>query len=64
MYGTQEVIRAVVKPGMLVKHEGKTYKASANTKGKLYLYSLTEQKRITDCFVEILLNSRGEPLIN
>jgi hypothetical protein len=64
MYGTQEVIRACVKPGMLVKHEGKTYQASANKCGKLYLYNLTECKRITDIFVEIYLNARGEPLIN
>lgn len=63
-YGTQEVIRACVKPGMLVKYEGKTYTASANKGGKLYLFNLTEHKRITDVFVEVMLNSRGEPFIN
>lgn len=64
MYGTQEVIRACVKPGMLVKHDGKTWQASANKDGKLYLFNLTESKRITDIFVVVCLNSRGEPVIN
>lgn len=64
MYGTQEVIRACVKPGMMVRHEGKTYQASANKNGKLYLFNLTESKRITDVFIEVCLNSRGEPFIN
>lgn len=64
MYGTQEVIRQCVKPGMQVKHEGKTYNASANKNGKLYIYNLTECKRITDIFVEVVLNAKGEPLIN
>lgn len=61
-YGTQEVIRQCVTPGMLVKHEGKTWRASANTGGKLYLFNLTESKRISDLMVEVLLNRRGEPL--
>ena len=64
MYGTQEVIRACVRPGMVVIHDGKTYQASANKNGKLYLFNLTESKRINDMFVEIRLNSRGEPVIN
>lgn len=59
---TQEVIRACVRPGMLIRHEGKTYKASANKKGKLYLFSLTETKRISDIFVHVCVNTRGEPL--
>ncbi|EJF8031386.1 cell division inhibitor protein [Escherichia coli] len=63
IYGTQEVIRACVKPGMVVKHQGKTWTASANTGGKLYLYSLTESKRISDIFIEVCLDSRGNPQI-
>lgn len=64
MYGTQEISRETVIPGMLVRHEGKTYKASANKGGNLYLFSLTERKRISDEYVEVYLNSRGEPLVN
>ena len=64
MCRTQEVSREKVTPGMLVKHEGKTYKASANTNGKLYLFTLTESKSISDDIVEIFLNARGEPDIN
>lgn len=64
MYGTQEVIRQCVLPGMLVKYQGKTWRASANTRGKLYLFNLTESKRISDYLVEICLDSRGQPLIH
>lgn len=63
MYRTQEVIRQCVHPGMTVKHDGKTYQASANVGGKLYLFNLTERKRTTDTLIEILLNGKGEPLI-
>jgi hypothetical protein len=61
---TQNFILADVKPGMLVSHNGKTYRASANTNGKLYLFNLTERKRITDEFVKVFLNARNEPAVN
>ncbi|MDF7681229.1 hypothetical protein PT300_11795 [Enterobacteriaceae bacterium ESL0689] len=63
-HNTQTVIRGCVRPGMLIKHDGKTYRASANKNGKLYLFNLTETKRITDVFVEVCINSHGEPVIN
>lgn len=37
-YGTQEVNRGAVQPGMLVKHKEGTWTASAHKKGKLYLH--------------------------
>jgi hypothetical protein len=63
-YGTQEVIRQCVAPGMLVKHQGKTWRASVNKGGKLYLFNLYEAIRITDLMVEIFLDKRGQPLIH
>jgi hypothetical protein len=63
-YSTKKVIRQRVKPGMTVRYQGKTYRASANKNGKLYIHSLTECKRVTDAFIEITLNAKGEPLIN
>lgn len=61
-YGTQEVIRACVAPGMLVRHEGRTWKAGANHKGKLVLFSAHCNKLIKDEAVEILLDGHGKPL--
>lgn len=63
IYGTQEMNCASVEPGMLVRHDGKTYRASANTDGNLYLFRLYEQKRVSDCVVDVYLNHRGEPQI-
>lgn len=61
---TQEVIRACIRPGMLVRHNGSTWTAGANTCGKLILSTVHSSKCIKDCFVEVLLNARGEPLGN
>lgn len=59
---TQEVIRACIRPGMLIKHGGKTYTASAQKKGKLYLFRAMEVIRISDVFIQVCIDSRGEPL--
>lgn len=61
-YGTLAVQRCCVVPGMLVRHEGKTWKAGVNRKGKLILSSLSDSKVINDNEVEILLDGHGNPL--
>ncbi|MEY8709527.1 cell division inhibitor protein [Mangrovibacter phragmitis] len=63
-YGTQQVIRSCVRPGMLVRHDGQTWTASANTRGKLVITSMRGSKLIRDCFVDILLDARGNALGN
>lgn len=61
-YGTQAVIRACVVPGMLVRHDGRTWKAGISRRGKLVLSSLSDSKLIEDNEVEILLDGHGRPL--
>lgn len=61
-YGTQPVIRACVAPGMLVRHDGLTWRAGISRKGKLVLSSLSGSKLIKDSEVEILLDGHGRPL--
>ncbi|MDZ7320718.1 cell division inhibitor protein [Kosakonia sacchari] len=63
-YGTQQVIRACIRPGMLIRHEGLTWKAGANTRGKLVISTLRGSKCLKDFFVDVLLDARGEPLGN
>lgn len=63
-YGTQEVIRSCIRPGMLIRHEGLTWTAGANTRGKLVISTLRGSKCLKDCFVDVLLDARGEPLGN
>ncbi|HEF0022014.1 TPA: cell division inhibitor protein [Citrobacter amalonaticus] len=63
-YGIQETIRATVRPGMLIRHDGLTWKAGANTRGKLIIHTMQQSSIIKDCFVNILLDGRGEPLGN
>ncbi len=60
-YGTTFIPRQNVKPGTLVKHAGKTWRASANVDKGLYLDSLSVKTRINDESVEVLLNHKGEP---
>lgn len=59
---TQEVIRDAVRPGMLVRHKGKTWRASANTRGKLYLHSLHEATSTDEQFVQVCIDKFGKPL--
>lgn len=56
-YGTKTITRQNVTPGMLVIHDGKTWKASANINGNLYIHRLSEAKRINDYEVEVYLDS-------
>ncbi|EAS4950836.1 cell division protein FtsZ, partial [Salmonella enterica subsp. enterica serovar Ruiru] len=39
-YGTTTLPRTSVVPGMLVKYQGRTYRASANVGKGLYLFTL------------------------
>lgn len=55
MYGTKLVNRYDVKPGQLVKFQGKTWTASANTPNALYLRSLADATRTTDDQVEVII---------
>lgn len=61
MYGTQTLIRQCVTPGMLVIHQGRTWRASANIGGKLFIHTLYEAKPIRDLLVEVVLNRFGNP---
>lgn len=61
MYGTEQKPLNEIKPRTLVIHRGRTWTASANTGGYLYLNSLYEKKRINDPLIEVVLNNSGEP---
>lgn len=63
-YGTQEVNRGCVRPGMLVMYKDRIWRASANYGGKLYLETLSEVTRTQDLVVNILLDGRGNALTN
>jgi hypothetical protein len=63
-YGTMEVIRQCAVPGSMVKYNDRIYKVHANTRGKIAISNLREQFIVRDIFVEILLDRKGEPLIN
>lgn len=58
-YGTQEVNRGAVQPGMLVKHKDSTWTATANKRGKLYLHRGYERTFTRDLIVEVYLNGTG-----
>lgn len=61
-YGTLPVQRFCVMPGMLVRHDGQTWKAGASRKGKLVLSTMHCNKLISDNEVEIMLDGYGNPL--
>ncbi|WP_449567061.1 cell division inhibitor protein [Lelliottia nimipressuralis] len=63
-YGTQQVIRGCVRAGMMVVYKDQIWKASANRKGSLYLSNLRENTRTKDIWITILLDGRGQALIN
>lgn len=63
-YGTMEVIRQCAVPGSMVKYNDCIYKVHANTRGKIAISNLREQFIVRDLFVEILLDNKGNPLIN
>lgn len=61
-YETQEVIRQCAAPGTMVRYNGRVYKATTNTRGKLTLTNTHENITIRDRLVFILLDWNGEPL--
>lgn len=61
MYGTETVTTQNVELGTLVIHDGRTWRASANTNGYLYLQTVSEVKRIRDSVVDVVLNGFGQP---
>lgn len=54
---TTRVFRSTVRPGMLVRHNGKTWRASANVAKGLYLDSVAMKTRVTTDVVEVLTDS-------
>lgn len=64
MYGTALMPRRDVLPGTLIRHNGKSWQASANVDKGLYARTLVESIRITSEEIEVVLNSRGQPQIN
>lgn len=58
---TTLIFRNAVTPGTLVKHAGKTWRASANVARGLYLDSPAVKTRITAEVVEVFTDSRGRP---
>lgn len=63
-YGTTTLPRTSVVPGMLVKYQGRTYRASANVDKGLYLFTLLERLRTTNEEIEVYLNQYGRPAIH
>ncbi|EEW1653587.1 cell division inhibitor protein [Escherichia coli] len=63
-YGTQEVIRQCATPGTMVRYKDRVYRATANTRGKLVMTNMRDNITVRDYFVEILLDGKGNPLIN
>ena len=61
-YGTQEVNRGAVQPGMLVKHKDSVWTASANSRGKLFLHRGEDRTYTKELIVEIYLDARGDGL--
>ncbi|ECG5956133.1 cell division inhibitor protein [Salmonella enterica subsp. enterica serovar Baguida] len=63
-YGMQEVIRQCATPGTMVFYKDRIYKATANTRGKVVLTNTRENIIVRDRMVNILLDGKGNPLIN
>lgn len=63
-YGTMEVIRQCAIPGSMVKYNDRVYKVNVNTRGKIVISNIHETYIVRDTIVEILLNFKGDPLIN
>lgn len=62
MYGTKTVKREEVKPGQLVRHNGKTYTASAQRPNALYLKSLAGATRTTEELVEVIITKASDAI--
>ncbi|HBS7433509.1 cell division protein FtsZ [Klebsiella pneumoniae] len=63
-YGLRDIPRSEVLPGTAVKYRDRIYRASANVKNGLYIHSVIEKTVIKSDIITILLNGKGEPLIN
>lgn len=63
-YGMQEVIRQCAIPGTMVFYKDRVYKATANTRGKVVLTNTRENIIVRDRMINILLDGKGNPLIN
>ena len=59
---TQEVIRAAVRPGMTVIHQGKAFKAVKQSGKNLHLRTLCESLVTSDIFVTILVDQNQQPI--
>lgn len=53
---TRILFRNEVRPGMLIRHDGRTWRASANVEKGLYLDRLTTKTRINAEFVEVFVD--------
>lgn len=62
MYGTKEVKREDVKPGQLVRFQGRTWTASAQRPNALYLKSLMAATRTTEEMVEVIITKASDAL--
>lgn len=60
MYGTKIVKREEVKPGQLVRFNGKTWTASCHRPNALYLKSVIDATRVTDAEVEVVITRPSE----
>lgn len=54
---TTYMFRTHVRLGMLIRHEGHTWRASANVEKGLYLDRLTTKTRISSEIVEVLVDN-------
>ncbi|HAY0383302.1 cell division protein FtsZ [Escherichia coli] len=63
-YGSTEIIRQCITPGMYIEHKGETYIASANKieAHKLFARNFTTQTCITDSMVKVWLDRNGLPM--
>lgn len=58
-YTTESTPRNEVAPGVLIRHNGRTYTASENAEKGLYAISLIEKTLIRSDRVEIIINLKG-----
>lgn len=59
---TQEVIRGAVRPGMSVIFEGHVFKAVRHSGKFLYLSRFTQTVKTSDIFLNLLVDSRNQPV--
>ncbi|MGC0890430.1 cell division protein FtsZ [Pantoea agglomerans] len=64
MTNTTFMFRNNIQPGMLVKHDGKAWRASANVAKGLYLDSPAVKTRVTAEVLEVFIDAKGRPVIH